>query len=87
MTLEELKAAADEMGYVVRRKTTKLSKAKPCICGCEEIDDVPWFDENGYVRSFKCKCSGCGRMGPPHKTKREARRAWNLLIGNRKEKK
>ena len=78
MTIEELKAEAERMGYnlVPRYDRTKV-KMLPCTCGRKRIEC--WYDQ--YRWKFY-KCPICGKKAESAKTDNEARENWNRMVTN-----
>lgn len=84
MTLEELKKAADELGYSLIKKEP-YERFLPCTCGCNKRSHwVIWDDSDSKYRYYY-ECYNCGKEGPRGKSPTDARRLWNTMI--RKEMK
>ncbi len=74
MTVEELKAAARELGYKVVKIERKV-KLLPCVCGATRRN-------HRYAWMTNCEileCPKCGRRAAG-RTEEEAKRNWNLMI-------
>ncbi len=85
MTLEELKQAADEMGYSVVKKPQPTVKLLPCTCGRKQIDK--WHGRSVAMGDYIVyKCYRCGNKAEPGKTIRAARLNWNKMIEELNEK-
>lgn len=91
MTLEELKAEAEKLGYELRKKkpAAKYVPFLPCLCGGTR--HYEWItgeklpgERNWRVVSF-FECSKCGLKSKeyPGKTDNEAREGWNRMIEER----
>lgn len=75
MTLDELKAEVDKLGYKLIKKSVRI-KMLPCICGCDKRTE--WFDSS--KRQTFYSCDGCGKKSPLAKTVNAAKQAWNEMI-------
>ena len=79
MTLPELKAEADKLGYKVVKKSEPYTPLLPCICGCKRREHwVKYAGNNKYETTLLCmrcnrKASGLSQTA--------ARKAWNKMIG------
>lgn len=84
MTLEELKQAADEMGYSVVKKPQPTVKLLPCTYGRKQIDKRTGCSV-AMGRYSVYRCCRCGIKAEPGKTIRAARLNWNKMIEGLKE--
>lgn len=73
MTYEDLKKAADEMGY-------KLTKKKPYIRLEKHCETLPheWFHAGPKIEYYY-ECPVCGIKCEEQETERLAKTVWNLL--------
>lgn len=79
MTLDELKAEADKLGYRLTKKTQN-EKFLPCICGCNKRDTWHSISEEWRV---KLVCRKCG-LSVTGKNEKDAKRNWNdYMRGNK----
>ena len=80
--VEDLRKIALQYGYYLNRKTSKLIKLKPCICGRKQLGTVTTRKRNTYY----IQCPSCGRRAENgyayrmQDAKNEARRKWNKMI-------
>lgn len=70
MTLEELKAEAEKLGYTLVKKNPYVALL-PCSCG--EKHSIRW----GGAMYYCCKC---GLVGKPSRYKYQARKNWNTAV-------
>lgn len=78
MTLEELKAEADKLGYRLSKKSERV-KFLPCVCGCNRR--LHWFGHSYYEGTqISFECNNCGLKSPPGSSEQEARQKWNKMI-------
>lgn len=73
MTLDELKAEAEKLGYALIKKSESI-KMLPCTCGCKRRTE--WFCKGQTFYS----CNRCGKKSSRSNTVRGAKRAWNEMI-------
>lgn len=73
MTLEELKAEANKLGYSVVKKRRKVY-LKPCVCGCNRREL-----RNTYDLKYFYKCKRCGRESIPVSSIMGAKEMWNEM--------
>lgn len=80
MTLEELKAEANRLGYNLIKKQEPV-KLLPCICGYKYRS--LWHD----TKDGTCflACDGCDFRGYKAKNKYRAKIAWNKAIEDRQK--
>lgn len=74
MTLEELKAEANKLGYSVVKKRRKVY-LKPCVCGSNRRK--LWNIANG---EYFYTCDHCGRKSPPASSIMAAKELWNEMM-------
>lgn len=79
MTLPELKAEADKLGYKVVKKSEPYTPMLPCICGCKRREHWSTRFGNGKYGT-KLVCIRCNRSASGL-TQTDARKAWNKMIG------
>lgn len=77
MTVEELKAGAEELGYYLSKKPDREKKL-PCICGRKHIQT--WFIGTYGRTARQYACPKCGRKTDFYNTEEEAKMAWNKMI-------
>lgn len=73
MTIEELKAEADKLGYRLIKKQEYIHLL-PCVCG--HNSRTRWWRMDG---SFY-ECNQCGRRAPIGSTEAEAKTNWNKMV-------
>ena len=78
MTLEDLKKAADELGYSVVKKRTPIPKLLPCKCGKARAEK--WYGLSSATKNVLYKCPECGLKTDAYNTDRKARETWNKLV-------
>ena len=77
MTLEELKAEADKLGYNLVKKQV-YTKLLRCTCGCKPAQNMVWTGRKFVGYSYECK--NCDYQSTPHKLKYKAKSNWNEMI-------
>lgn len=86
MTVEELKKAADELGYNIVKKREPLPTLERCSCGANRrmygIRSASTYKKPGIFYS----CEACGLEGEPGMSKREAIENWNRAVLESKAK-
>ena len=76
MTFEELKAAADELGYsLIKKRYTE--NFLPCTCGHNRRSHVYSYTHGEYCHTLQCK--NCGRS-VTGSSDSDARIKWNNII-------
>lgn len=75
MTIEELKAEADKLGYSVVKKQQYV-KLSPCICGQKKPRE--WFRIGSGNVVYQCP--NCDFAAPEAKTRKQARLNWNKSV-------
>lgn len=73
MTVEELKAEADALGYNIVKKPYMVQRVA-CTCGRKR--PVTWYTTKGLY----FECPDCGRVSDVGKTKNEAIELWNKAV-------
>lgn len=79
MTVEELKAGAEELGYYLTKKPPKQEKKLPCICGRKNLDTWYYSSTSSHFM-IGLECPNCGRKTDCYKTISDAKTAWNRMI-------
>lgn len=65
MTLEELKAEAEKLGYSVVKKPVSPGKLLACTCGSKQHSRIGSGSHCGrYSRAYYVKCRKCKKEGP-----------------------
>ena len=77
MTYEELKKAADELGYNLLKKS-RYVKLLPCLCGSTRRQHRFGVGKGGNTETLICE--RCGLKGYPGATENEAKLGWNKKI-------
>lgn len=75
MTVEELRAEANALGYNIIKKPEPLPKLLPCSCG--SVRRERWVGTGSYNKVI-IRCSRCGKMAYG-KNERKARENWNKI--------
>ena len=75
MTLEELKAEADKLGYSVVKKQQYV-KLSPCICGHKHPREWYRIGSGNVVY----QCPSCDFSASEAKTRKQARLNWNKAV-------
>lgn len=73
MTIEELKAEADKLGYRLAKKQEYVRLA-PCVCGYSSR--TRWWTSDGSLY----ECNHCGRASSVGSTEAEAKTNWNKMV-------
>lgn len=86
MTVEELKKAADELGYNIVKKHQPLPKLLECSCGANNrLYGMRAGGVNKRAGRF-IACESCGLEGEPGRTKHEMYENWNRAVLESKSK-
>ena len=88
MTLEELKAEAEKLGYNVVKKPVKTGRKLACVCGSHRFWNNVQFDKDRHVSECYVQCRCCKLEGPHIERNHmrrdeafaEATKAWNEMI-------
>lgn len=75
MTIEELKAEADKLGYRILKKE-KYINLSPCSCGRKKPEK--WHDAIEGNKFYQCR--NCGRKAPGANTDKQAKKNWNKMM-------
>ena len=75
MTVEELRAEANALGYNIIKKPEPLPKIPPCSCGSGRRER--WVGQASYNKEI-ILCPRCGKKAFG-KNEREARENWNKI--------
>ena len=77
MTVEELKAEANKLGYNIIKKQEYI-KLLPCTCG--SVKRKIWYRNGHYGETKFYECLHCGKKSAPVYTENEAKKNWNSMI-------
>ena len=77
MTLDELKAEADNLGYRLVKKPERIIMLPCPICGRKSTSE--WYAME-FGRHIFRECNGCNFHGGYRKTPTEAKKKWNEAV-------
>ena len=77
MTVEELKAEANKLGYNILKKPEYI-KLLPCTCG--SVKRKIWYRYSRGEETKYYECLHCGKKSTPGATNNEAKQNWNNMI-------
>ena len=83
MTVEELRAEADKMGYMISRKPERVPHGK---CECGGLGRAKHHFVGSQLWAF-IVCDECGAKTRDYDRDSRAWKAWNKMMGYNKEEK
>ena len=95
MTIEELKAEADKLGYILVKKKPYQERYLPCVCGCscEDARFERGMTDDGYYYRTCPKCGFSVRFHvselnwPRGNRDTKMKIEWNKVVAKQKENK
>ena len=97
MTLEELKAEAEKLGYSVVPKAVPLGRVSACTCGHKHLWHANYYNREKKETEYWINCPRCHKKGPvvtrgegefgyrKDRCQAAAVKAWNEMIAKEKE--